>query len=145
MKTIADCKPTEFLRQTNRIRKLAEKWLKDTNILGIRKNVPDLKRAPDNATDEEKDAINEENIKIIAEQSRKNLSEMLDAVLDDYPDETLELLALCCFVEPEEIDNYTVEDYLKALTGIINNSAVTSFFVSLILRVQTPILPQSKQ
>ena len=88
MKNLANCKPTEFLKQTNRIRKVAEKWIGDTGILDIRKNKPVF---PENATEEEK-------TKLLQEQVKKNLSDMLDAILDKHPEETLELMALLCFV-----------------------------------------------
>lgn len=132
LKTIATCKPTEFLKQTNRIRKTAEKWLKDTDILNIRREMPELKEIPEDAADAVREAIEEENRKAIAEQAQKNLSLMLDALLEEHPEETLELLALCCFVEPENVDDNTVEEYLQALTEIVNNRTVLSFFISLI-------------
>ena len=40
MKNLANCKPSEFLVQTNKIRKSVEKWLKITDIMNIRKVVP---------------------------------------------------------------------------------------------------------
>lgn len=137
MKTLVTCKPTEFLVQTNKIRKYAEKWLKDTQILEIRKNVPELKSAPHGATPEEKRRVVEENKALLQEQSSKNLKKMLDAIMDEYPEETLRLLALCCFIEPNEIDDHTVEEYLDALAGLIGNASVISFFTSLVLLGQT--------
>ena len=43
MKNLANCKPSEFLVQTNRIRKSVENWLTVTDILNIRRNQPELK------------------------------------------------------------------------------------------------------
>jgi hypothetical protein len=40
MKNLANCKPSEFLSQTNKIRKSVEKWLKLTDIINIRKRIP---------------------------------------------------------------------------------------------------------
>lgn len=122
LKTLATCKPSEFLVQTNRVRIVAEKWLKDTNILNIRKNQPEY---PENATDEEKQEI-------LEAQVRKNLSQMFDAILEKNSAETLELMALICFVEPENVDDHDMGEYIEAITGIITNKAVLRFFTSLV-------------
>lgn len=37
MKNLANCTPSEFLKQTNKIKKSVEKWLKATDIMEIRK------------------------------------------------------------------------------------------------------------
>ena len=57
LKTLVNCKPSEFLKQTNRIKKSAEKWLTDTDILNIRKRLPALEIIPETATPEERKAI----------------------------------------------------------------------------------------
>ena len=122
MKNLANCKPSEVLKQTNRVKKSAERWLKATEIMEIRKHLPTI---PDGAKPEEKR-------KLEAEQARQNISDMLDAIMDKHPEETLELLALCCFVEPEHVDDYPVTDYLGAFGEMIGSDAVVSFFTSLI-------------
>ena len=131
MKNLANCKPTEFLKQTYRIKKSVEKWLTDTDILNIRKNLPTLKTLTKDMTEEERKEAFEENKRRSQEQLRKNFSEMLDQVMDAHADETLELLALCCFVEPDEVDNYSVDYYLSNLVEILNNGSVIGFFTSL--------------
>ena len=131
LKTLATCKPTEFIRQTNRIKKAVEKWLTDTDIMNIRKRLPVLEMMPKDATDEERKAVFERNKKLSEEQAKKNISAMLDAILEDHPEETLEVLALCCFVEPEHIDDYKVTDYLAAFNSLISDGAVIGFFTSL--------------
>lgn len=131
LKTLATCKPTEFLKQTARIKKSVERWLTDTDILNIRKRLPVLEMVPRDGTDEEKKAAYERNKKLSEEQAKKNISAMLDAILEDHPEETLEVLALCCFVEPEHIDDYIMSDYLIAFNTLISDSAVISFFTSL--------------
>lgn len=122
MKSLATCSPREFLKQTNLIRKSVSKWLTDTDILNIRKRTPQLSA---DATEEEKKGA-------IREQARKNLDAMLDAMLEEHPDETLEVLALTCFIDPKEIDNYTMIELLEPITEMMNNSTVLSFFTSLI-------------
>lgn len=131
LKTLATCKPSEFLRQTNRIKKAAEKWLTDTDIMNIRKRLAVLEMIPQDAAPEERQAIFERNKKLTEEQAMKNVSAMLDAILEEHPDETLELLGLCCFIEPEHVDDYKVSDYLNAFNSIISDKAVVDFFISL--------------
>ena len=121
MKNLANCKPSEFLRQTNRIRKSVDKWLTLTDIKNIRKSMPEL---PDGISKEEKS-------KLMFEQGKKNLNKILDNILEVHPDETLELLALLCFVEPEDVDNHTVVEYLDSFNEIIGSKEVISFFGSL--------------
>ena len=121
MKNLANCKPSEFLRQTNKIRKSVSKWLTDTDIMNIRKRMPEL---PPTATDEEIKEAKEE-------QAKENLNVILDSILEEHPDETLELLALLCFIEPADCDNHEVAEYLESFNEIISNKAVLNFFSSL--------------
>lgn len=132
MKTLVTCTPTEFLQQTNKLRKLISKWLSDTGILEIRKHLPELKVAPDGATSKEKREVGEENKRRLAEQSKKNLEEIFDAVLEKYPEQTLEIMAVCCFVEPEDLNNHRMDEYLGAMAELISNQSVISFFSSLV-------------
>ena len=122
MKNLANCKPSEFLQQTNKIRKSVSKWLTDTDILNIRKQMPDI----------EEDATKEKREEAVYEQARKNLDAMLDAILDEHPEETLELLALLCFVEPSDVDNYEITEYLDSMMEMLNNRSVINFFTSLV-------------
>jgi hypothetical protein len=121
MKNLANCKPSEFLAQTCKIKKSAERWLKATDIIGIRKIKPIY---PKDATDEEKRAI-------LETQAKANLSRMLDAILEEHPEETLELLALACFIEPEDADNHPVNEYLRAVSEMLSDKDVIGFFTSL--------------
>jgi hypothetical protein len=122
MKNLANCKPSEFLVQTNRIRKSAENWLTVTDIMNIRRNQPELKEG----------MTKEERQKAMQEQVKKNLSKMFDAMLEAHAKETLELLALLCFVEPENVDDYPISDYLEAVNELLNDKAVLGFFTSLV-------------
>lgn len=126
MKTLANCNPREFLVQTNKIRKSVVKWLDDTKILEIRANKPQFREG---ATEEEKKTAT-------IEQIKTNLSEMLDAMLDEHPEETAELLGLLCFIEPSDLDNHTMPELLNAFTEIINCPEIIGFFTSLMQLVQ---------
>lgn len=121
MKNLANCKPSEFLQQTNKIRKSVGKWLTDTDVMNIRKRVPSLS---DDMSDEDRK-------KAIDEQVNKNATAILDAILEEHPEETLELLGLLCFVEPEHIDDHEVSEYLESFNELMNNQAVLNFFTSL--------------
>ena len=131
MKNLANCKPTEFLRQTNRIKKSVEKWLTDTDILNIRKRLPEFEKAEDGADEETTRKVARRNLERRREQTRKNLSAILDAILDEHPDETAELLALVCFVEPKDVDDHPIDEYLASIAEMLDNEAVMSFFTSL--------------
>lgn len=121
MKNLANCKPSEFLRQTVKIKKSVEKWLKLTDLANIRKRKPVF---PEDATEKEK-------AEILKRQIRENATAMFESVFEEHPDETLEVLALMCFVEPDHVDDYPVKEYLKAFTELINDEDVLSFFTSL--------------
>ena len=120
-KNLANCTPKEFMVQTRLIKHAVEKWLTDTEILKIRQNMPQI---PDDMPDEDQR-------KLIEKQQKENLSRMLDAIMDEHPDETVELLGLLCFVPKDEIDNYPMGYYLESLTELLNDQAVWSFFTSL--------------
>lgn len=121
MKNLANCKPSEFLVQTNKIRKHVEHWLTITDIARIRKEVPPIKEGQ---TKEERRAD-------LYKQSKINLNKILDAVLEEHPQETIELLGLLCFIEPEDVDNHPISFYIQAFNEIMNDEAVLGFFTSL--------------
>ena len=129
MKSLANCKPTEFLAQTNRIKKSVESWLKITGIPQIRADIPEIpKGMPD-----------DEAQKMIAEAAKRNFNRILDSILEKHPAETLELLALCCFVEPENVDDHSMTEYMDCVSDLIANESVLRFFTSLIRLGQTNI------
>lgn len=114
MKNLANCTPREFLRQTNRIRRAAARWLKLTDILNIRGRVPAAER---------EDAL--------WAQAMENINAMLEAMLEKYPDETAELLGLMCFIEPEELEQHTMRELLGAFSELIGCPEVAGFFTAL--------------
>ena len=130
MKNLANCTPREFLKQTYRIKKCVEKWLQETDLLNIRKNVPDLQSIK-GLTGEEREIAIAANKKIMSKQIMANFMDMLDKVLDEHVDETIELLALCCFVEPEDAENHTMSEYLSAIGDLLSDQGVLNFFTSL--------------
>lgn len=130
-KNLANCKPSEFIKQTFRIKKNVEKWLDHTDIMSIRKNMPEMLKIESGMTEDQRQVVFEENKKRLQSQSMKNVMEILDAVMDTHADETLEILALCCFVEPKDVDNYDISFYLNSISELIRNESVIGFFTSL--------------
>lgn len=128
MKNIANCKPSEFLKQTVKIRKYVADWLTVTKILELRKNNSELKQG---AT--------------VYEQAQTNLYAMLDSVMEDNADKTLGLLALLNFVEPENVDDHTVAEYLGSIGEMLSCPEVLSFFTSLVQLAKPIISKQLKQ
>lgn len=145
IKTLATCKPSEFLIQTNKIRKSVSKWLTDTDIPNIRRNLPELTKITENMTDKEKKKVFDENRTKTAAQAKENLEKIFDAALEKYPQETLEVLALCCFVDPEKADDYPVGMYLTAVAELIGNQDVINFFISLVRLGESGILNTARK
>lgn len=121
LKNLATCKPSEFLRQTNLIRKEVSKWLTDTDILNIRNHQPLI---PEGATEEEIK-------KIKNQQVRKNFNDILDACLEKNADETLKILALASFVDPKDVDNHSIIEYISSFNELLQSEEIISFFTSL--------------
>ena len=130
MKNLANCTPREFLKQTYRIKKCVEKWLQETDLLNIRKNVPVLQSVA-GLEGEAKEKVIQANKQVMQKQVKENLMRMLDKILDEHADDTIELLALCCFVEPEDADNHTMSEYLDSIGELISDQGVMNFFTSL--------------
>lgn len=144
IKTIANCKPTEFLKQTNKIKKAVESWLNATDIIAIFKRKAPVEMIRENATDEEVAEITARNVEAGRKQMAQNISDILDAVMEEHPEETIRVLALCCFIEPEKADDYKVSYYLKAITSLIADKDVLDFFTSLAQLGQMNISDVSK-
>lgn len=139
-KNLANCPPIEGFKQFNRIKKKAETWLKATGLLEIRNRKPEgLQEIPE---DDEMEAmqIRKENAEKIAAQRLKNVSDLLDSMLDTNAALTVELLALACFIEPEDANNYSIAFYLRNLGEMLSNKDVLAFFTSLAQLEQTGIL-----
>ena len=89
MRTIATLNGPEFLRACNRVRHAVADFLAETDVLTIRKILPEI---PEDATDEEKKLL-------LQKQGRKNFGAMLDRLLDEKPEATYKLL--CTLIIPD--------------------------------------------
>lgn len=144
MKNLANCKPSEFLAQTFKIKKSLQEWLDVTKLMEIRKNKPQGLITLDGLSGEERENAIKENKKKAQEQLKKNLADILDKMLNENAEKTLEVLALCCFVDPADVDNYPMSDYLDSLGELISDKGVLNFFSSLVQLGQknTGIVPK---
>lgn len=131
-KNLANCDPLEFMEQAYRIKESAQKWMKATDILSIRgRKVEGLKTIPPDASEEEAEKIKEKNRALVSAQVRKNASEVFDSIFRDHKMETLELLGLVCFVEPEHVREHKFSWYLANIGDILTDSDTLDFFTSL--------------
>lgn len=144
MKNLATCKPSEFLKQTLRIKRLVEKWLTSEDIAEIRKRLPKKETILQTMSKEQQGEVFLRNQKAEKEQAMKNFMDILDIMLDKKFDETLAVIALSCFVEPENVDDYTIDDYLGSISDMLENRNVIRFFASVAHLGQTNISIVSK-
>lgn len=145
MKNLANCKPSEFFKQTLRIKRNVERWMTSDDIKEIRSRKIDTEEILDSMTPEEQGEILLKNQKKREEMIIKNFMDILEILLDKKFEETLSLLALCCFVEPENVDDHSVDEYLGSMADLISNPNVLRFFVSLAQLGQTNISIVSKK
>lgn len=138
-KNLANCTPDEFLDQSFLIMDAAEKFMKVNDILGIRgRKVEGLQEIPKD-NEEEADRIRKENAKKITAQRMKNVKELLTSMMHTHKSETLELLALSCFIDPAEVNNYTMAYLLRNVGEIISDQDMLAFFTSAAQLEQTGI------
>lgn len=144
MKNLANCKPSEFLAQTIKIKKTVKEWMDINDIMKLRKTVPAGLIPLDNLKGEERIAAVAHNKKLVKEQGMKNFDMILDKVLGENPEKTLEVLALCCFVDPKDVDNHPMSEYLESIGELLSDQGVLSFFTSLVQLGQknTGIVPK---
>ena len=122
MKNLSNCKPSEFLAQTIKIKNLVRDWLDATKIMDFRKNFSQV----------DKNLSKEERTNAIVNQALGNWSDMLDRMFIDNAEKTLALIALVNFIEPEHVDDYEIGDYLQSISELLSDSRVLSFFTSLV-------------
>ena len=138
-KNLANCTPDEFLDQSFLIMDAAEKFMKVNDILGIRgRKVEGLQEIPKD-NEEEADRIRKENAKKITAQRMKNVKDLITSMMHTHKSETLELLALSCFIDPAEVNNYTMAYLLRNVGEIISDQDMLAFFTSAAQLEQTGI------
>ncbi len=122
IKTLANCKVKEFLKQANKIRHEVEDLFKAANIKEIRKNIPTF-------TGEETE---EEKAEIIRQQGRKNISDILDNCLEKNVDKTVKVIGLMCFKTEKEAENMEVSEFYDVVFELLGSKRVMDFFTKLV-------------
>ena len=120
MKTIANLNGVEFLRAINRTRHAVEKLMKVTDVLGIWKKMPTF-------TGEETE---EEKHKMARAQIKKNLNDILDALLENHPEETFECIMALCVRDEGEPEPDGIELVMAAF-NLISDQRVMDFLLQL--------------
>lgn len=131
MKNLANCTPTEFITQTVKIKKVVKDWLDATKVIDILRTAPKYEKLPKDATAEQRAEIIKKNAIIQQNQGMENFSKIFDAAFEDNPQKTLAVMALCCFVDPEKVDEHPMSWYMTSVNELINDETVISFFTSL--------------
>lgn len=120
MKTIANLNGVEFLRAINRTRHAVEKMMKVTDVLNIWKKNPTFtgEETPEERHEKQRNQI------------KKNLSDILDSLLEKHPEETYEcIMALCVREEGEpEPDGIAL---VMAAFNLISDKRVLDFLLQL--------------
>ena len=121
MKNLANCTLKEFVMQINRIRHEVKSLFDAADIKNIRSKTPKF-------TGEETE---EEKAKIIREQGKKNLSEILDNCLEKNVDLTVKVIGLCCFKNEEEAEKMEVSEFYDVVFELLGSKRVMDFFMKL--------------
>lgn len=129
MKTIASLNGVEFLKAVNRSRHAAEKFIKTTGVVGIWKKMPAHipEKPTEDMDDETKERIEQQRIAAVKAQMKRNLSEILDTVLDTHAEETMKFIMALCVVEDGAPEPDGIELMMAAL-DIISDDRVLDFF-----------------
>ena len=120
MKTIANLNGVEFLRAINRTRYAVEKLMSVTDVLSLWKKNPVF-------TGEE---TPEEKLEKQKKQLKQNLSDMLDALLEEHPEETYECIMALCVREQGEPEPDGIEMVMAAF-NLISDKRVLDFLLQL--------------
>ena len=81
----------------------------------------------------------------LEKQAKENMSAIFDAVLEEHPQETVEIMALVCFVNPEDANKYPMSYYIASVTEVIEDEGCRDFF-KLLVRLankNTSIVPMA--
>lgn len=116
MRTLAELDGVEFLRQCNLVRKEVAGFLDTTKIMEIRKRLPKYKG---NESEEKR-------VEIRNAQLKKNLSDMLDSLLEEHPEETYKLI-MCMVVLDEGEEPPKGFDLLMIALELLTSQQVIDF------------------
>lgn len=69
---------------------------------------------------------------IMSQAAMDNFLAIVDAALEKHPDETIELLALLCFVPVNEVNDHPMKFYMQSIRELLQDEEVMAFFTSLV-------------
>ena len=120
MRTIANLNGVEFLRAINRTRHAVEKLMTVTDVLKIWKKNPAFtgKETPEQRHEMQRNQI------------KKNLNDMLDALLEKHPEETYECIMALCVRDDGEPEPDGIEMVMAAF-NLISDKRVLDFLLQL--------------
>ena len=117
LKTLANCKATEFAVQVNKIRHEIARFYEEIGIKELKAKFAAL--AEKSTNDEE-----------TAEIRRKYLSELLDSALEVNAEATVAVVGLAAFKTREEAMEMTSGELLEIFSQLIGCKPVIDFFVN---------------
>lgn len=117
MKTLANCKAAEFLRQANRIRKAAKEYYDALNISGIREEM--AKKYGEQGETERKQTTYE------------FISEILDSALEINAEKTVEIIGLAAFLSYDEAQELEPGQMMDILMDCLASERVMNFFIKM--------------
>lgn len=120
-KTIANCPVEEFLPQAYKIVAEFKRLSEDKKIKAIRAKAPKFSGTE----------TLEEQEKIKQEQGAKNLEEILRVIMVEEPKKMARLLALICFVDEKEMQEYSGIDLMLPVFDVLANPQIINFFTRL--------------
>ena len=123
MKNLANCTPTELLKQAVRIREPLRSWLEATGAKEIRARRPDgmaLPEDPSEWTEEQRAAL--------MKQARENTRDIVAAALEKDFEGTVNLMCLATFTERDDFDDHSLSEYIDAINEIMKSGEVRDFF-----------------
>ena len=117
MNLIVNLEGAEYLKALGRIKQSARDFLKKTNLIAIRNRKPIYA---------EKDTEIEKMQKA-KEQSNKNIDDMIDMLLTDFPAETYDFIKLFCVFDEGEEAEIKGTDAIILLLQILTDSNTMDF------------------
>lgn len=143
MKNLAKATPTEFMTQTAKMAKCLEKWIEVIDLDGLKKKyMVEPISFPEGMSKEDKIKAYADYKREVSKKALGFALSIIETMFAEHPQETGEILALSCFVEPEEFETYQIRDYMREISDLLTDECVVGFFTSL---VQSGLLRISKK
>lgn len=122
-KTLANCKLSEFTRQANKIRHAVTEYYKTLNITGIRDRIAVEYK---DADEKGKQAL-----------SNRFVSEILDVMLEENAEKTVEIIGMAAFLTYEEAELLEPDEGIDIVLECVGSDRVMNFFTRLVNLGQT--------